>query len=131
MNQKFKDRRDAGRQLAQRLLHLRDVHPVVLALPRGGCPSPAEVAQTMGAPLDILFVRKIGAPGHRELAVGAVTDGTNPLTVVNEDVRKAFAVSDGYIATESARQRREIEGRSAAYLRDRPLPEFRGRTAIL
>jgi putative phosphoribosyl transferase len=77
-------------------------------------PVAAEVAQTLCVSLDILFVRKIGAPGHPELAAGAVADRTNPLTVVNEDFRKALAVSDAYIATEIARQRREIERRRAA-----------------
>jgi putative phosphoribosyl transferase len=128
---RFRDRSDAGRQLARRLLHLRDSRPVVLALPRGGVPVAAEVAQTLGASLDILFVRKIGAPGHRELALAAIVDGANPLTVINEDVRKAFSVSDNYIAMESARELREIKRRSAAYLRGRSPPELRDRTVII
>jgi putative phosphoribosyl transferase len=129
MNHNFRDRRDAGRQLGKRLLHLRDVHPVVPALPRVGVPVAAEVAQTLGVSLDILCARKIGAPGHPELAVGAVADGTNPLIVVNEDVQKAL--SDAYIATESARRLREIERRRAAYLCERPLPELRNRAVIV
>jgi putative phosphoribosyl transferase len=112
-------------------LHLRDSRPVVLALPRGGVPVAAEVAQTLGASLDILFVRKIGAPGHRELALAAIVDGAKPLTVINEDVRKAFSVSDNYIAMESARELREIKRRSAAYLRGRSPPELRDRTVIV
>jgi putative phosphoribosyl transferase len=128
---RFRDRSDAGRQLARRLLHLRDSRPVVLALPRGGVPVAAEVAQTLGASLDHLFVRKNGAPGHRELALAAIVDGAKPLTVINEDVRKAFSVSDNYIAMESARELREIKRRSAAYLRGRSPPELRDRTVIV
>jgi putative phosphoribosyl transferase len=74
-SQTFRDRRDAGRRLAQRLAALADEHPVVLALPRGGLPVAFEVAHALGAPLDVLVVRKIGAPGNPELGIGAVAEG--------------------------------------------------------
>ena len=81
----FENRREAGRQLAQALARYRDSDPVVLALPRGGVPVGFEVAKALGAPLDVLIVRKIGAPGHPELGIGAVIDGSEPHLVLNED----------------------------------------------
>ncbi len=82
----FEDRRDAGRRLAAALSRYRQSRPVVLALPRGGVPVGFEVAKALAAPLDVLLVRKIGAPGHEELALGAVVDGQDPQLVLNHDV---------------------------------------------
>ena len=82
----FDDRRAAGRLLAAALARYRDSDPVVLALPRGGVPVGFEVAKALGAPLDVLIVRKIGAPGHPELGIGAVIDGSEPHLVLNEEV---------------------------------------------
>ena len=78
---KFADRSGAGRRLAGKLLHLKDRRPVVLALPRGGVAVGFEIAQTLGAPLDIVLVQKIGVPWQPELALGAVTDGADPLSL--------------------------------------------------
>jgi len=78
--------RAGGRQLAAALVHLKDEKPIVLALPRGGVPVGYEVAKALDAPLDVIMVRKIGAPGHKELGIGAVVDGANPQLVLNEDV---------------------------------------------
>lgn len=82
----FKDRTDAGRQLAKALERYRNKKPVILALPRGGVPVGAEVATALDAPLDLILVRKIGVPFNPELAMGAVVDGTAPLIVRNDDV---------------------------------------------
>lgn len=127
----FRDRRDAGRRLVPRLEHLRDAHPVVLALPRGGVPVAFEVARALGAPLDLLLVRKLGAPGHPELAVGAVVDGAHPQTVINEDIRHGLAVSDAYIEAESVRELRELERRRTAYGRGQTPVDLRGRTVVV
>ena len=75
----FADRREAGRELAEKLLRFRDAAPIVLALPRGGVPVGFEIARRLGAPLDIVLVRKIGAPGQPEFGIGAVVDGNPPV----------------------------------------------------
>src|SRR5947199_5565060 len=116
----FEDRRDAGRQLAAALAHYESSRPVVLALPRGGVPVGFEVAKALTAPLDVLLVRKIGAPGHEELALGAVVDGEDPQLVLNEDVVRGVAPRPGYIEAEKTRQLAEIERRRQNYLGDRP-----------
>jgi len=127
----FMDRADAGRKLADRLLGYRDLKPIVLALPRGGVPIGFEIARALDAPLDIALVRKIGLPGHAELALGAVTDGDQPDTVINEQLKEEFAITDSYVQEESARHLVEIERRRKLYLEGRqPLP-IRGRTVIV
>ncbi|MCL6608416.1 MAG: phosphoribosyltransferase [Geminicoccaceae bacterium] len=127
----FADRTDAGRHLAAALAHLRDQHPVVLALPRGGVPVGFEVAKALGAPLDVLLVRKIGAPFQPELAAGAVVDGAEPVLVRNEEVVRAYGIEEDWIEAEAARQLAEIERRRRLYCGDRPPVAVRGRTAIL
>src|SRR5262249_34858541 len=82
----FQNRADAGRKLARALLHLKREQPVVLALPRGGVPVAFQVSQELGAPLDVVLVRKIGAPGQPELGLGAVVDGEKPQIVLNEEL---------------------------------------------
>ena len=120
----FADRTEAGRALARRLAGMHLPKPVVvLALPRGGVPVAAEVARALGAPLDLLLVRKIGAPWQRELAVAAVVDGDPPDIVVDELTSRLSGVDDAYIQREAGREMREIERRRAVYLRGRaPLP---------
>jgi len=127
----FRDRRDAGRQLAAALAACRQDRPLVLALPRGGVPVGFEVAKALTAPLDVLLVRKIGAPGHQELALGAVVDGEDPQLVLNEDVVRGVAPRPGYIEAEKARQLAEIERRRQNYLGDRPPLSAKGRVAIV
>jgi putative phosphoribosyl transferase len=127
----FLDRRDAGRRLAQRLLALKDENPVVLALPRGGVPVAFEIAGALGAPLDLVLVRKIGAPFEEELAVGAVSEGEKPEVVTDPDLVAGLAVSPDYIEEVKAAELREIERRRLAYLGDRPRVAVAGRTAIL
>ena len=131
MDALFQDRRAAGRQLAGRLQAMRLADPVVLALPRGGVPVAAEVAQALGAPLDLVVVRKIGAPAQRELAVAAIADGAGDEPVV--DPRTALLAGAGadYIARQAEVERRELARRRATYLQDRPPLPLAGRTAIV
>jgi putative phosphoribosyl transferase len=126
----FADRREAGRLLADavELLELRD--PVVLALPRGGVPVGYEIATRLGAPLDILLVRKIGAPGHEEYGIGAVVDGMSPHVVIDEEAAVAVGASRAYIQQEFTRQLAEIERRRALY-RTGPPPPLKGRSVIV
>ena len=127
----FDDRADAGRKLGEALLHLKDQAPVVLALPRGGVPVAFEVAQALAAPLDIVSVRKIGAPRQKELGLGAVVDGPHPHIVLNEDVVRVVQPGDEYVQAEAAREIAEIERRRALYRQGRPPLDVGGRTAIV
>src|SRR3954471_23442977 len=103
----FRDRADAGRQLVPRLMPYAELSPVVLALPRGGVPVAFEVAKALRAPLDLIFVRKIGAPGHAEFGLGAVVDGAHPQVVLNEEDLDRLRVPQGYIEEENQRQLQE------------------------
>jgi predicted phosphoribosyltransferase len=105
--------------------------PIVYALPRGGVAVALEIARALHAPLDLVLVRKIGAPGQPELALGAAVEGNPPQTVINEDVRRGCGVDDAYI--ERARQRAlvELERRRALYLAERPRLDPRGCTALV
>ncbi|MXP63035.1 phosphoribosyltransferase [Roseomonas sp. M0104] len=127
----FRDRAQAGRALAQRLMHLRSARPVVLALPRGGVPVAAEIAEALAAPLDLLLVRKIGAPGMPEFALGAVVEGTTPEMVLNEEAVRRLGVPREYLEGEAARQYAEIGRQRELYLRGRPFPGLQGHTAIV
>ena len=127
----FKDRRDAGRQLAECLLSLRDKHPVVLALPRGGVPVGFEVARALAAPLDLVLVRKIGAPGNEEFAVGAIADGDHPEVVIDQRLVARLAISQAYLDEVKAASLEEIERRRHVWLGDRAPVDIAGRTAIV
>lgn len=127
----FSNRRDAGRQLAEALKSYRGQDVVVLALPRGGVPVAEEIAAALDAPLDLLLVRKIGVPWQPELAMGAVIDGDEPITVRNMDVIRAAAVTDGDFNAASQAELRELERRRARYIGDRARPEIAGRIAII
>jgi predicted phosphoribosyltransferase len=127
----FVDRTDAGRQLAKALARYKSRRPVVLALPRGGVPVAAEVAAVLDAPLDLILVRKIGVPFQPELAMGAVVDGGEPVTVRNEDVISLSGVSEQEFNTIRDQQLAEIERRRKLYLGDRPHPQIAGRTVIV
>ncbi|WP_309660914.1 phosphoribosyltransferase [Sphingomonas sp.] len=127
----FPNRRAAGRLLAGQLLKFKDAHPLILALPRGGVPVAYEVAERLNADLDLLLVRKLGAPHHPEFGIGAVIDGDNPQILINRDVVGQLAVPSGYIHNEAHRQFREIERRREQYLGGRkPIP-VTGRTVIV
>jgi putative phosphoribosyl transferase len=127
----FMDRQDAGRRLAAALTHHKDQHPVVLALPRGGVPVAAEVAAALDAPLDLVISRKIGVPDQPELAMGAVVDGPEPITVRNEDVIRIARIDDTEFAAIRDRELAEIHRRRQRYLGDRPHPELAGRVVIV
>jgi putative phosphoribosyl transferase len=127
----YDDRTDAGRQLAARLKKLELQDPLVLAIPRGGVPVGFEVAKALAAPLDLVLVRKIGAPHQPELAVGAVVDGEHAETVLNEDIVRSLGLSADFIGRETERQLAEIERRRKAYLGVRPRPRITGRAAIV
>lgn len=127
----FADRADAGRRLATALAKYRDERPVVLALPRGGVPVAAEVAAALDAPLDLILVRKIGAPMQPELAIGAVVDGANPMVVRNEDVIALAGIDEADFAAIRERELAEIERRHKAYLGDRAPVDITGCTAIV
>jgi putative phosphoribosyl transferase len=128
----FRNRRDAGRRLAAELKPVvAGEHPIILALPRGGVPVAYEVARALHAPLDVVLVRKLGAPGHPELGIGAIVDGPEPQTVLNEDVVRMVAPSPAYIEAEKDRQMQEIERRRKLFRDDRPPPQVRDRTVVL
>ncbi|MFC7048696.1 phosphoribosyltransferase [Emcibacter nanhaiensis] len=127
----FKDRTEAGQILAKQLEKYREKEPVILALPRGGLPIGYEVAKALGAPLDILLVRKIGTPGSPELAAGAVVDGDEPELVLNEDIVKLYDIPGDYIEKHEKQQLAEIERRRALYLEGRPPLDTRAKTVII
>jgi len=127
---RFADRRDAGRQLAALLApYAGRPGVIVLGLPRGGVPVAAEVAAALGAPLDALLVRKLGVPGHEELAMGAIASGG--LRVLNRDVIDELGIPPDVVATVEARERRELVRRERAYRGDRPPPHLRDRVVIV
>ena len=128
---KFADRGEAGRRLADKLLHLKDRKPVVLALPRGGVAVGFEIARALEAPLDIVLVRKIGVPWQPELALGAVTDGAEHQTFIDRKLATSLNVPESYIEEETARQLQEIERRRKSYCEGRPALAIAGRTAIV
>jgi putative phosphoribosyl transferase len=126
----FRDRVDAGRELAERLrsyAHRADV--LVLALPRGGVPVAFPVAEALHAPLDVFLVRKLGVPGHEELAMGAIATGG--VRVLNQDVIDGLGIPERIIETVAAREREELERRERLYRDGRPAPMVSGRTVIL
>jgi putative phosphoribosyl transferase len=127
----FKNRADAGRKLAKHLLAYRSLVPIVLALPRGGVPVGFEIATALGAPLDIIFVRKISVPFQPELALGAIVDGDHPETFINERLKEELEIPDAYIQEESDRQLVEIERRRELYLEGRPSLPLSGRPVIV
>jgi putative phosphoribosyl transferase len=133
----FRDRRDAGRRLAARLGELAAAgpeawaRPVVFALPRGGVVVGYEVARALGAPLDVLVVRKLGAPGQPELGVGALVDGDSPEAILNPEVVRLAGVTREYLDAEVARQLEEIHRREARYRQGRPRLPVAGRTAVV
>lgn len=128
---RFRDREEAGEELGELLLRMSLDDPVVYALPRGGAPVAAAVAETLNAPFDVIIVRKIGAPGFEELAIGAVADGAEPVVVIHDHAVEELGVSDDYIARAKNTALAEIERRRKLY-RDRlPVQRAAGRTAIL
>jgi len=126
----FADRREAGRVLAAHLAtYANRSDVVVLALPRGGVPVGYEVASALGAPLDVFLVRKLGTPGHRELAMGAIASGG--VRVLNEDVVKWYGISEAAIESVAREEAAELVRREHAYREDRSGPDLRNRVVIL
>ena len=126
----FRDRHDAGRQLAARLQAYADRTDVlVLALPRGGLPVAYEVAKALHAPLDVFMVRKLGVPGQPELAMGAIASGG--VRVLNDEVVQGLGVPDWMIDEVAKQEQEELERRELAFRGDRPPLDVRGRTVIL
>lgn len=127
---RFRDRREAGQYLSDRLRGYRgrpDV--IVLALPRGGVPVAAEVARELGAPLDVFLVRKVGLPGHEEFAMGAIASGGT--VMINEDVTHTYRVPDQLVQAAVEKERRELERREQRYRGSRPHPDLTDKVVIL
>lgn len=128
-SQPFADRRDAGRQLAEQLASLAGSQVVVVALPRGGVPVADEIAAALDAPLEILAVRKLGAPHNPEYGIGAVAeDGTS---VIDAEAVAVLGIRNGEIEAITARERAELARRVAAYRGDRPPLDLEGRTVVV
>jgi putative phosphoribosyl transferase len=126
----FRDRADAGRQLAERLgSYAGRPETVVLALPRGGVPVGYEVARALGLPLDVFVVRKLGVPGHEELAMGAIASGGT--RVLEPEVVARLGLADETIAAVAAEEQRRLEQRERIYRQDRPPLDLAGKTILL
>ena len=127
----FRDRAEAGRRLAKALASYKKDNPIILALVRGGAPVAAEIARALDAPLDVVLVRKIGVPFQPELAMGAVVDGSCPLTVRNEDVIRLAGVSEADFAAIRDRETAEIRRRRRRLLANHARINLTGRIAIV
>jgi predicted phosphoribosyltransferase len=126
----FRDRREAGRALAHKLrAYAGQDDVIVLALPRGGVPVGYEIASHLRTPLDVFVVRKLGVPGHGELAMGAIASGG--IRVVNEAVVQHLPDAEMILDAVAAREKPEIERREREYRDGRPMPELRGKIVIL
>jgi putative phosphoribosyl transferase len=126
---RFRDRSDAGRRLASRLQFLRSEDVVVLGLPRGGVPVAVEVARTLGAPLDVILVRKLGVPAQPELGLGAI--GESGARVINQEVVHYAHVSEAQIAQVEQKERAELQRRAQRFRGDVPHESLAGRTAVI
>ena len=130
MTTSFRNRTEVGRLLAKNLMkYAQRTDVLVLALPRGGVPVGYEVAQALKVPLDVFVVRKLGVPGHEELAMGAIASGG--VRVLNGEVVEGLNAPERTIEAVAAKEERELERRERAYRDDRPAPEVQGRTVIL
>ncbi|MBA2442379.1 MAG: phosphoribosyltransferase [Rubrobacter sp.] len=125
----FEDRGDAGRRLAEELARYRDEEPLVLALPRGGVPVGYEISRSLGAPLDVLVARKLGAPEQPELGIGAVAPGG--VRVIDDHTVALLGLSEEEIDALAERELAEVERRTRRFREGRPEPELRDRTVIL
>jgi predicted phosphoribosyltransferase len=127
--QRFRNRTEAGRRLAEKLAYADRPDILVLALPRGGVPVGYEVARALGAPLDVFLVRKLGVPGYEELAMGAVATGG--VRVLNDEIVQGLGISEHAIDAAVGREMQELARRERLYRGDRPPPDVAGRTVIL
>ncbi|MDX1781879.1 MAG: phosphoribosyltransferase family protein [Thalassovita sp.] len=128
---RFLNRAEAGKALAEAVADKHYDDPVILALPRGGVPVAIELVRVLKAPLDLVMVRKIGAPGQQELAVAAVVNGDDPQIVVNEGIMAVFGLTDEDIEQMSKSRLDEIRRRREVYLGGRPQVPVKGRTAVV
>lgn len=129
MDQPFRDRNDAGRCLARELERFRSHQPVVLGLPRGGVPVAYEVAEWLAAPLDVFVVRKLGAPGHQELAMGAIASGG--AMVLNPEVLQLLHIPSAVVEDVAQREMSEVIRRDTLYRNGEPFLRIEGRTVLL
>ncbi|MDQ4075055.1 MAG: phosphoribosyltransferase [Chloroflexota bacterium] len=130
MQGRYRDRRGAGRYLATKLERYANRPDVlVFALPRGGVPVGYEVAKALDAPLDVFLVRKLGLPGHEELAMGAIASGG--VRALNREVVQGLRIPERVIDSVAASEQRELQRREQLYRGDRPMPEVEGKTVIL
>lgn len=129
MRRGFRDRSDAGKRLAEALKRSAPDGAIVLALPRGGVPVAHEIASSLGAPLDVFVVRKLGVPGQEELAMGAIASGGT--RVVNEEVVGFLGIDEKVLDAVAAREQIELERREREYRGSRPLLDVAGRTVVL
>jgi putative phosphoribosyl transferase len=127
----FSNRQDAGRRLAAELTRFKNAQPVILALPRGGVPVGFEIALALNAPLDVVLVRKIGAPGMSELAIGAIVDGEQLDRIIDSELVAELGVAQSYLDGEIARQAAEIERRRRVYFKGRAPVTVAGRVALV
>jgi putative phosphoribosyl transferase len=125
----FADRVEAGQQLARALERFRGRDVVVLGLPRGGVPVARQIADALGAPLDVIVVRKLGAPSHHELAMGAIGEGG--VRVVSEDIVRSVGATPEQLAAVEARERFELERRAERFRSHRPRLDLTGKTVIV
>ena len=125
----FRDRVEAGRILAHRLTKYADQRAIVLGLPRGGVPVAFEVAKALKAPLDVYVVRKLGVPGHEELAMGAIASGD--VRVLNKPVIEDLRISEEAIEAETRKEQQEVQRRERLYRGDRPPLDVSNRTVVL
>ena len=127
----FRDRQEAGQLLASELVGLKLREPIVLALPRGGVPVAAVIAKALGAPLDLIIVRKVGAPGNSELAVAAIVDGDPPDVVLNREIVEVYGLDNAELAALVNKERPELDRRRVAYRGNSQPVSIAGKTAIL
>ncbi|MCF4996568.1 phosphoribosyltransferase [Pseudomonas syringae] len=127
----FKDRRQAGQRLVELLRPLVHEAPLILALPRGGVPVAYEIAKALNAPLDLLMVRKIGAPGNEEFGIGAVVDGADPHCVANQALMHQLNVTPEWFEAEKQVQLKEIRRRRAVYCGEVPPIPIGGREVVV
>ncbi|MFO8078826.1 MAG: phosphoribosyltransferase family protein [Armatimonadota bacterium] len=125
----FQDRIEAGKALAEELSDLKGTNPLIIGVPRGAVPMAAVIADELDGELDVVIVRKLGAPGNPELAIGSVTEEGE--AIVNEDFARRTGASDEYIKQETERQMQRIEERKRAYRETRPKVSMEGRTVVV
>lgn len=125
----FKDRKEAGQILADRLSNYANQNVIVLGLPRGGVPVAFEIAKALRAPLDVFIVRKLGVPGHEELAMGAISSGD--VRVLNKPVIEELRITEEEIEVETRKEQEELRRREVLFRGDRPTLEVTGRTVLL